>query len=80
VTSWLIMFFFVVDKVSIRLFSETESHVTVASAKMRYSPIALLDPVLAASVLPKCVMCLIARVRMLGNSLCIESSVAQADS
>ena len=52
VTSWLIMFFFVVDKVSIRLFSETESHVTVASAKTRYSPIALLDPVLAASVLP----------------------------
>ena len=68
------------DRKSIRLFIETESHATVASAKMRYSPVALLDPVLAVSVLPKCVMCLTVRARMLGSSLCMESSVAHAAS
>ncbi len=61
-------------------FRDSESYGVFGSSMARNSPVALLAPVLAASVVPRCVKCLIVRACMLGCSLCIKSIAVEADS
>lgn len=57
-----------------------ESDEAFGSSMARNSPMALLTPVLAASVAPRCAKCLMMCARTLGSSLCIKPIAVEADS